>query len=37
EIRADRRPLPVELDGVATPPAQLVTVEVVPRAFVLVV
>jgi hypothetical protein len=37
EIRADRGPLPVEVDGVGTAPAQLVTVEVVPRAFVLVV
>jgi diacylglycerol kinase family enzyme len=37
EIRADRGPLPVELDGVSAPPAQLVTVEVVPRAFVLVI
>jgi hypothetical protein len=37
EIRADRGPIPMELDGVATPPARFVTVEVVPRAFVLVV
>ena len=36
EIRADRGLLPVEIDGVATPPAQLVTVEIVPQAFVLV-
>ena len=36
EIRADRGPLPVEIDGVSAPPAQLVTVEIVPEAFVLV-
>jgi hypothetical protein len=37
EIRADRGPIPLEIDGVSVPPAQLITVEVVPRAFVLVV
>jgi len=37
EIRAEGRPLPVEIDGVAAPPASLVTVEVLPAAFVLVV
>ena len=37
EIRADRGPIAVEVDGVSTPRARLVTVEVVPRAFVLVV
>ena len=37
EIRADRGPLPVELDGVAAPSAALVTVAVLPGAFLLVV
>lgn len=36
EIRADTGPLAVEVDGVSAPAAQLVTVEVVPAAFVLV-
>jgi hypothetical protein len=37
EIRADRGPLPVEIDGAPAPPAARVTVDVVPGAFVLVV
>jgi YegS C-terminal NAD kinase beta sandwich-like domain len=37
EIRADRGPVPLEVDGVPAPPAALVTVDVVPGAFVLVV
>jgi diacylglycerol kinase family enzyme len=37
EIRADRGPVPLEVDGVPAPPAAHVTVEVVPGAFVLVV
>jgi hypothetical protein len=37
EIRATRGPIPLEVDGVPVPPAALVTVEVVPGAFVLVV
>jgi hypothetical protein len=36
EVRADRGPVPLEVDGVALPPAALVTVDVVPGAFVLV-
>jgi diacylglycerol kinase family enzyme len=36
EVRADRGPVPLEVDGVAVPPAALVTVDVVPGAFVLV-
>ncbi len=36
EIRGDRGPLPVEIDGVSAPPAQLVTVEIVPEAFLLI-
>jgi diacylglycerol kinase family enzyme len=36
EIRADRGHLPLEIDGVRVPPAALVTVDVVPEAFVLV-
>jgi YegS C-terminal NAD kinase beta sandwich-like domain len=36
EIRADRGELPLEIDGVTLPPAALVTVEVLPEAFVLV-
>ena len=36
EIRAARGPLPVEIDGVSAPPAQLVTVEIVPEAFLLI-
>lgn len=36
EIRADRGLLPVEIDGVSAPPAQLVTVEIVPEAFLLI-
>ena len=36
EIRADRGELPLEIDGVSLPRAALVTVEVVPEAFVLV-
>jgi hypothetical protein len=37
EVRADRGPIPLEVDGVGVPPAALVTVDVVPDAFVLVV
>ena len=37
EIRADRGPLPVEIDGAPAPPAARVTVDVVPGAFLLVV
>ena len=37
EIRADRGPLPVEIDGVVAPAAMQVTVDVVPGAFLLVV
>jgi hypothetical protein len=37
EIRADGGPIALEVDGVAAPPAALVTVDVVPGAFVLVV
>ncbi len=37
EIRADRRALPLEIDGVPAPRAGLVTVDVVPGAFLLVV
>ena len=37
EIRADRGDLPLEIDGVAAPAAGLVTVDVVPGAFLLVV
>jgi len=36
KVRADRGPVPLEVDGVAVPPAALVTVDVVPGAFVLV-
>ena len=36
EAQADRGPVPLEVDGVALPPAALVTVDVVPGAFVLV-
>ncbi len=36
EIRADRGRLPLEIDGVGAPPAALVTVAVLPEAFVLV-
>ena len=36
EVRAERGPVPLEVDGVAVPPAALVTVDVVPGAFVLV-
>ena len=37
EVRADRGPLPLEVDGVGVSPAALVSVDVVPGAFVLVV
>ena len=37
ELRADRRAVPLEVDGVGVPPAALVTVDVVPGAFLLVV
>ncbi len=37
EVRADRGPVALEVDGVAVPPAALVTIDVVPGAFVLVV
>jgi len=37
EVRADGRAVPLEVDGVGVPPARLVTVDVVPGAFVLVV
>jgi hypothetical protein len=37
EIRADRGPVPLEVDGVPAPPAALVTVEVLADAFLLVI
>jgi diacylglycerol kinase family enzyme len=37
EVRADRGPIPLEVDGVGVSPAAVVTVDVVPGAFVLVV
>lgn len=37
EIRADKGPLALEIDGVPGPPAALVALDVVPEAFVLVV
>jgi hypothetical protein len=37
EVQADGGPIPLEVDGVRVPPAILVTVDVVPDAFVLVV
>ena len=37
EVRSDGGPVPLEVDGVAVPPATVVTVDVVPGAFVLVV
>lgn len=37
EIRADQRPVALEVDGVPAPPAALVTVDIVPGAFVLVI